>query len=101
MTDLETTVQRLVKLKAKMAALELEKKELEASIKKAVKPGHRVSLRNGYAVSVSKESTQRRFNSTLFKEKHPDLYDRYSTKTKVSPRVTITEPVEITPEKEK
>lgn len=100
MVDLETTVQRLAKLKAKMAALEMEKKNLEASIKKAVKPGSRVTLRNGYAVTVSKESVQTRFNSSIFKEKHPELYGAYANEVKVAPRVIITAPMTTTPEKE-
>ena len=100
MLDLEATVQRLATLKAKMAALEMEKKDLEASIKKAIKPGTRVVLRSGYAVTVSKESTQMRFNTSVFKEKHPDLYGAYANEVKVFPRVIITAPVTISPEKE-
>lgn len=92
MTDIEATVQRLAKLKAKIAALEMEKKDLEASVKKVVRPGSKLVLRNGYTVSVSKESWHQRLAASDLKAAHPDIYERFTTEVYVSPRVTITAP---------
>lgn len=92
MTDIEATVQRLAKLKAKIAALEMEKKDLEALIKNVIKPGNRVSLKSGYTVSVSKESWHQRLVASDLKAVYPDIYERFSTEVYVGPRVTITAP---------
>ena len=81
--DIQTTIHRLLKLKAEMATIKAEIEELVADLVEYCKSAGLKTLRSGDTkVTWVHVDDTLVFDSKAFKADHPDLYAQYCTKTK-------------------